>query len=1804
MNRKIILFHLLLVGILFGIPTLSAQSFNGTSGGQIPGSIDGFYCENAAVSTVNIAMPGRIGVNYEIERVNIGVVHEFPAEMQLSLISPRGNIINLSIANGGSLDNAYADIFFTDGGNDITNSTIPFTSNNGYEPQGNTFADQFDGEKIAGDWTLEICDLANNANGGVINNFSIVLNELMAPTEPEPVYEIQVSSTNNINLNLDANCQQIIIPSQILNGDLDADGDGNIPPNEAYFITVMDENPCNGPIIDGCGDFEVWVSAADTMPQVEEGFDGCSMMNILPFTSVPSPFSGQEAEVDIKPDTITLTTLGGNQFTAPVQAGFGYEFSRSGTAGFRFNFTNVPLGPFDLDVVRVSFDGTETPVPLTTFPVNGLFTFAQPLEVEPGDLLQITLRNEDGSSLPGDDPSIAKVFDFFFIPTVAEVSVIGSLPLGGFVNATDASPAAFVSVPTQPGLLFTSQLSDVLVSGLSPSISRSYRIDGRSGIILNNSLDAEILTRLNLAGGLPDVFDGCSDVVILVNDQITSAGNCSDIVVTRTFAANDDPDCESLEGNSGPVLATQTITFTRPSLSNIIAPASVVEVDCNDFSGLENPLPETTNYPLLMTATGPIFLNQTVDNVGVSFEDSPRIITCDNTYKFVRTYNVIDWCDIDTVAAFTQLVKVGDFNAPMITPPSQDLDFDGVPDAGPLVFSTNALNCTAFFDVTSGVVLSDDCSDVNGLNLVGFIYPDGDLDQFPLGPFSAMDLAANIPPGQHTLRYIASDLCGNADTVDTQILITDLNAPTAICEDGLNVSLNGFGQAVLMAEDLNAASIDDCAGTDLLFEIAFFDEDGNPTSPWMPSLTLTCSNIGTLFVGLRVTDDGNMDGVNEPGVDNSNMCPTIIMVEDQNNPICVAPTSLLLSCADLEGDFPNDVEAAFAADPEETIALLNATFGAPNGVDNCPGLTITQTVMDNRTDCGSGTILRTFGVEDAQGFTAISGCEQLVQIANSHNYSVIFPSDETSASCLQPNFNDVTVVEGSCDMITVGMDVDTFEAIADECRLIRITYEVLNLCEYSTTSPAYEVPRDADGDGIVGETVVLHVTPGLNSASIADDVAILDRDINRNNGNSIAPLDNGDAGGLEDGDNLAGYGQDGSRGYFRYIQFISILDNTAPVVSIDDDNTVAMDTNGDCEADLDVSFSITDECSMDDVTLIVDVDLFINDANGDGIFTASEFIPTFAVNANDINPAPGGTFTTMLESLPIGRHAIRVRANDGCSNTDVELLVFTAEDMTASAPQCINGLTATLAPDEDGGGIAEITARTFIVNPGTTSDCSGPLEYSIYRIEEATVPGFTPAIGDTLLRVNCDDVGPVGVRIYAIDGAGMTDFCETSLMVQVFDPAICDPDPDPEPNLAIAGSISTPLFESREGVEVHISAVQMGQFLTFTNTDGNYAFQNLMVGDDYTVEPTANPAIDLGNVTTGDLILISRHILALQEFNDPYQYVAADVNADRNINILDLIAIRRVILGLTYDYPASDSWKFISVSHQFGDDPEQWLMDDLMSVYSANDLAGNLLTANFMAIEMGDVSGVSSNDLNGGAEQDGRSVSLLQIPQVEMSPDEIIEVQIPQPRHLLGFQTTLELDEDLELVGIDFGTASEGDFNLTYAENGLIGVAHVNQPLDDESAELPLLTLHLKAHRKASLDELLRLSDRLVVTEAYVDETGFPTVTDLALDFKVAVEETAGGETVEVPQLRVEQNHPNPFNDRTRIDFYLPGEVEVLLTIHDQQGRVLLKKGFLGQAGLNTQEINRDELGLATGLLYYTVATGQQTITRKMLLVQ
>ena len=86
------------------------------------------------------------------------------------------------------------------------------------------------------------------------------------------------------------------------------------------------------------------------------------------------------------------------------------------------------------------------------------------------------------------------------------------------------------------------------------------------------------------------------------------------------------------------------------------------------------------------------------------------------------------------------------------------------------------------------------------------------------------------------------------------------------------------------------------------------------------------------------------------------------------------------------------------------------------------------------------------------------------------------------------------------------------------------------------------------------------------------------------------------------------------------------------------------------------------------------------------------------------------------------------------------------------------------------------------------------------------------------------------------------------------------------------------------------------------------------------------------------------------------------------------------------------------------------------------------------------------------------------------------------------------------------------------------------------------------------------------------------------------------------------RNYPNPFNPETVISFSLPSPGSVELNVYDVQGKLIttLAEGRMTAGAHQIRWNGRNSLGesMASGIYFYRLNTGSQTVTRKMILLR
>jgi hypothetical protein len=279
-------------------------------------------------------------------------------------------------------------------------------------------------------------------------------------------------------------------------------------------------------------------------------------------------------------------------------------------------------------------------------------------------------------------------------------------------------------------------------------------------------------------------------------------------------------------------------------------------------------------------------------------------------------------------------------------------------------------------------------------------------------------------------------------------------------------------------------------------------------------------------------------------------------------------------------------------------------------------------------------------------------------------------------------------------------------------------------------------------------------------------------------------------------------------------------------------------------------------------------------------------------------------------------------------------------------------ISYTAYPTETGECRWPILAEDFITSDLT--NCPGPISLAIYRATEILEAGdqFAPEFTgrDTLWYVYPDDEATTVVHVFLQDGTGAVQACETYLLLQMHVTIECYQDYDP-----IAGIIRTENNEPVANVQVEITGTIEASYTT--TTSGTYLFLPLFSFADSLVVTPSRDDNPLNGVSTFDVVLITRHILGTQLLNSPYRMIAADVNQSGTITILDLIQIRKLILGITNSFPNAPSWRFVPSGYQFPEPTNPW-QETFPEVIILDDLEeNNVISGNFIGIKMGDVNG-------------------------------------------------------------------------------------------------------------------------------------------------------------------------------------------------------------------------------------------------------
>ena len=656
-----------------------------------------------------------------------------------------------------------------------------------------------------------------------------------------------------------------------------------------------------------------------------------------------------------------------------------------------------------------------------------------------------------------------------------------------------------------------------------------------------------------------------------------------------------------------------------------------------------------------------------------------------------------------------------------------------------------------------------------------------------------------------------------------------------------------------------------------------------------------------------------------------------------------------------------------------------------------------------------------------------------------------------------------------------------------------------------------------------------------------------------------------------------------SPGFDEQVQVVKVMDDTAPILGLCADSTFGTDL--DCANNAVMLTNVATDpglCGSRKLRWQIDID-FNGDWTIDTTFSSDPI-------GDQIYVAPTSSGEEVKVTLPeevlgsMENHRVVWTVKDGCGNQDVCETYFMVVDNIPPTPYCVNLSTAL---NEDGN--VELWACDFDPSGGAYDNCSasGDLRYTFTDVAPDQDSTYNEASRCSFKTFDCDYITNAGANIFELevyvwDEKDNSDFC-TVFLTLVDNFMVCDSFTGTRPAM-ISGNIATEDGHMIEDVEVEINSNQpLYPNMQMTDNLGDFMFPSNPQEEDYSLQGTKNNDY-LNGVSTIDLVMIQRHILGIEALTSPYDLIAADVNNDTQINGLDLVELRKLILGIYTELPQNDSWRFISKGVSMNP-TYPWPLSEIRMILG---LDTDMMTEDFIGVKIGDVSG----DVIANAHQANSTSKVsgginLQYQNLSFNSGDIVEMKVTS-EDLTSFnalQFTLNIS-GLELVDFTGEGMEVTDGNFALLDNHITFSWNSNESVNDEE----LFTIKFIAKKAGTLANNVSLTSDVTVAEAY------------SADYSTLPVNLTGRNNSE-HEFALYQNNPNPFNGKTVINFNLPENAEASISVLDITGRVIWTNKNTYTKGLNSITLTTEDFK-TSGVLYYRIDSGSYSSTRKMIVLE
>lgn len=533
-------------------------------------------------------------------------------------------------------------------------------------------------------------------------------------------------------------------------------------------------------------------------------------------------------------------------------------------------------------------------------------------------------------------------------------------------------------------------------------------------------------------------WDACSTVILTYHDENIDfpCDSAYSKLIKRCWTATD------LSGNTSS--CCDSIFIIKANFSDLTLPP--------DFDGVVRPhIYCGDSYPKLANGNpDPSYTGWPVpagcNRLTATYSDL-KIVICENTYKILRRWVILDWCT-KAIYEHNQLIKVVDDLAPQFDVP--DNVFVGMKNYtcgsfGKLPIPSNVQDCGSWnYNVYSRVI-----------DLLGNPTP-LTKDYIRYNNNEKVYYLDGAPEGRIWIFYEVYDDCGNVSSQQIEVGVVDEFLPIPICDEKTVVTLTNDGTARVLAETFDNGSIDNCGIYD--FKVRRMDDPcKNGTNVFGDYVDFCCTDVGkSVMVNLLVIDNSR----------NTNSCMVEIVVQEKEPPVIIAPTDITISCSYDISDLSKFGSIRYSETDRKKIQINDyyyQTKGYDAGIDglatdNC-FVEVSEIVNKNLT-CNQGVITRTFIAKDKQGLT--STATQYIYVQNPYPFTlndIKWPVDKTIYSCRKADIHpgitgSPEYVNTNCATLAANYEDQLLSKVDSSCYKIFRKWTVVDWCQFNAQSNA------------------------------------------------------------------------------------------------------------------------------------------------------------------------------------------------------------------------------------------------------------------------------------------------------------------------------------------------------------------------------------------------------------------------------------------------------------------------------------------------------------------------------------------------------------------------------------------------------------------------------------------------------------------------------------------------------------------------------------------------------------------------------